>query len=172
MKEAILSAAIDVLAIHGLNNWTVEEVANRAHCAKGLVNYHYRTKQELLGTAAQTLRDDRAARRLAAVQHPGSEALDQLWAALSHEVDSGGFAAWASLITADDPLRKAAATRPSDAAALATSLSRTLELGDALEPEAGLIQAALDGLELRLLQGSSPRETEDAYHRFWLRALP
>ena len=62
MKEAILSAAIDVLAIHGLNSWTVEEVANRAHCAKGLVNYHYRTKQELLGTAAQTLRDDRTAR--------------------------------------------------------------------------------------------------------------
>ena len=172
MKEAILSAAIDVLAIHGLNSWTVEEVANRAHCAKGLVNYHYRSKQDLLSTAAQTLRDDRAARRLAAAQHPGSEALDRLWATLVAEVDSGWFAAWASLITADDPLRRAAATRPSDAAALATALSRTLDLGDALAPEAGLIQAALDGLELRLLQGASATDTEEAYHRFWIRALP
>ena len=30
VKDAILGAAIDVIALHGLNNWTVEEVANRA----------------------------------------------------------------------------------------------------------------------------------------------
>lgn len=172
MKDAILTAAIDVIALHGLNNWTVEAVANRAHCAKGLVNYHYRSKLDLLTTAAQTIRDDRAARRLAAAQHPGAEALDQLWATLTREVGSGWFAAWASLIAADDPFRRAAATRPTDATTLAAALGRALDLGDALAPEAGLIQAALDGLELRLLQGGSPRDTEDAYHRFWLRALP
>ena len=172
MKDAILAAAIEVVAIHGLNNWTVEEVANRAHCAKGLVNYHYRSKQELLGTAAQTLRDDRAARRLAAVRHLGSEALDRLWATLLQEVDSGWFAAWASLVAADDPYRRAAATRPADATALATALSRTLDLGSALVPESGLIQAALDGLELALLQGAPPIEVEEAYHRFWIRSLP
>src|ERR1051325_3563634 len=51
VKDTILGAAIEVLAVHGLNNWTVEEVANRSRCAKGLINYHYRTKRELLGLA-------------------------------------------------------------------------------------------------------------------------
>lgn len=172
MKSTILSAAIDVIAMHGLNNWTVEEVANRAHCAKGLVNYHYQSKQQLLCTAAETLRDDRAARRLAAAQRPGAEALDQLWTNLAREVDTGWFAAWVSLIAADDPLRRAAATRSADTTALTKALSRTLGLGDALLPEAGLIQAALDGLQFQLLQGVVASETEEAYHRFWIRALP
>jgi len=56
MKDAILGAAIEVVALHGLNNWTVEEVANRARCAKGLVNYHYRSKQDLLVQVAETIR--------------------------------------------------------------------------------------------------------------------
>ncbi|HEV8148698.1 MAG TPA: helix-turn-helix domain-containing protein, partial [Gemmatimonadales bacterium] len=97
MKDTILAAAIEVVALHGLNNWTVEEVANRAHCAKGLINYHYRSKQALLQCAAETLRDDRAAHRLAAIQTPGSAALDRLWTVLLEEVESGWFAAWISL---------------------------------------------------------------------------
>ena len=60
----------------------MEEVANRAHCAKGLINYHYHSKQELLKCAAETIRDDRRARRLAAVQGSGSPALDRLWEAV------------------------------------------------------------------------------------------
>lgn len=171
MKDAILSAAIEVIALHGLNNWTVEEVANRAHCAKGLVNYHYRSKQDLLKTAAETLRDDRAARRRAAAGNPGSLALDRLWAALVEEVETGWFAAWTSLLGADDPLRKAAAERPAETSAFAKALSHSLGLGDQLVARAPLIQAGLDGLQLRLLQGAPATETEEAYHRFWVTAL-
>ncbi len=172
MKDSILSAAIEVIALHGLNNWTVEEVANRAHCAKGLINYHYRSKQELLKCAAETIRDDRSARRLAAVQAQGSQALDRLWEALVQEVDSGWFGAWLSLTAADGPFRKAAAQHPGDSNALATALGRSLELGNQLVPRAPLLQAFLDGLELRLLQGASPEETEEAYHRCLLLLVP
>ena len=171
MKDTILSAAIEVIVLHGLNNWTVEEVANRAHCAKGLVNYHYRSKQELLVLSAETLRDDRSARRLAAVSVTGSSALDRLWAALIQEVESGWFAAWASLLAADGALRSAAAERPAETQSFAASLGRALGLGDQLKKRASLIQAALDGLQLRLLQGASVGETEEAYHRFWLSAV-
>ena len=171
MKDAILSAAIDVIALHGLNNWTVEEVANRAHCAKGLVNYHYRSKHDLLRTAAQTVRDDRAAHRLAAVQALGTEALDRLWETLVRVVDSGWFAAWLSLLAAEDPLRKATAERAGEADSFARSLGRSLELGDALLAQAPLIQAALDGLQLRLLQGADVAETQEAYHAFWLSCM-
>ncbi len=172
MKDAILRAAIEVLVLHGLNNWTVEEVANRAHCAKGLVNYHYRSKQGLLIQAAETVRDDRAARRLAAVQTHGAGAVDRLWGALRAEVESGWFAAWASLVTADTSLRKAAVERPVDGATLAVALSHSLDLGDQLVSRAALIQAALNGLEFALLQGVPVQEAEEAYHRFWLTVVP
>jgi AcrR family transcriptional regulator len=168
MKDTILAAAIEVIALHGLNNWTVEEVANRAHCAKGLVNYHYRSKQELLTRAAETIRDDRCARRLTAAQVPGSRALDRLWETLTKEVETGWFAAWLSLLAADDPLRKAAAPETGESSRLAAALSRSLGLGTLLVAEGALIQATLDGLELRLLSGAPAGETEEAYHRFWL----
>lgn len=171
MKDEILSAAIDVIVLHGLNNWTVEEVANRAHCAKGLVNYHYRSKQDLLARSAETLRDDRSARRLAAVGVPGTAALDRLWHALTQEVESGWFAAWASLLAVDGPLRKAASERVPETEAFALALSRSLGLGNQLRRQASLIQGALDGLQLRLLQGANPKETEEAYTRFWVMAL-
>lgn len=168
MKDAILGAAIEVIALHGLNNWTVEEVANRAHCAKGLVNYHYRSKQDLLVRSAETLRDDRFAKRLAAISVSGSAALDRLWAVLVAEVDSGWYAAWLSLIAADGPLRTAGSERSADMESFADSLGRSLGLGKQLHGQAPLIQSALDGLQLRLLQGASASETEEAYHWFWL----
>src|ERR1041384_5819941 len=117
VKDTILGAAIEVVAVHGLNNWTVEEVTTRSRRAKGLINAHSRTRRELLALAAETLREDRAAHRLAAVQTEGTPALDRLWAVLVEEGDSGRFAAWLSLLSADDPLRKAAATRSADSAA-------------------------------------------------------
>ena len=171
MKDAILGAAIEVIALHGLNNWTVEEVANRAHCAKGLVNYHYRSKQELLARSAETIRNDRSARRLAAVGVSGTAALDRLWAALVQEVESGWFAAWISLLATDGPLRAAAAERPADSEAFALMVGRSLGLGEQLKERAALIQASLDGLQLRLLQGAPPGETEEAYQVFWLSML-
>jgi AcrR family transcriptional regulator len=171
MKDTILGAAIEVLAVDGLNNWTVEEVANRSRCAKGLINYHYRSKRELLGLVAETLRDDRAACRLAAVQAPGTQALDRLWSVLVREVESGWFAAWLSLLGADDPLRKSASSRADDSLALAVALTRSLGVEEELAEQAPEIHAALDGLQLRLLQGAPAAETEEAYHRFWVRAL-
>lgn len=173
MKDTILTAAIEVIALHGLNNWTVEEVANRAHCAKGLVNYHYRSKQELLQVAAETMRDDHIARRLAAVQVKGTQALDRLWSVLTHEVESGWFAARLSLLAASEtPLRQAAAEPEAQTVRFAAALGRALEVGSGLSEHAALIHAVLDGLELRLLQGASIEETEEAYHSFWLTVLP
>ena len=171
MKDAILTAAIEVITLHGLTNWTVEEVANRAHCAKGLVNYHYRSKQALLQRAAETVRDDRAARRFAAIQSQGTRALDRLWDALYEEVKSGWFGARLSLLAADDPLRRAVADREADTAAFAAALSESLGLGDQLAGQGPLIQAILDGIQLRLLQDASREETEEAYNRVWLLLL-
>lgn len=168
MKDTILSAAISVLADDGLNNWTVEEVADRAHCAKGLVNYHFRSKQDLLARAAESLRDDRQARRLAAFQARGATALDRLWQQLTEEVRSGWYAAWLALAVADEPLRNAARNTEGDGLARAASLA----LGVELPPEAAvLIPTVLDGLQLQLLLGAKPSLALEAYHRFWVTLL-
>jgi len=172
MKDAILAAAIEVVALHGLNNWTVEEVANRARCAKGLVNYHYRSKQDLLVQVAETIRDDRAARRLAAVQSSGAQALDRLWETLTLEMESGWFAARISLLATDGPLRAAVGSTTPSSKAFALALGRALDLGDKLLPRVRLIEATLDGLQLGMLQGATPAAAEEDYHRFWLTVLP
>jgi AcrR family transcriptional regulator len=168
MKDAILNAAIDLLVHQGLANWTVEEAARKAGCAKGLVNYHYRSKQELLVQAAESIRSRRAADRLAALETPGTSALDRLWSELTREVASGRFAAWLSLLAGGEPYRRAASLKENDTGAFTAALDRALGLEDQLETSAALIEATLDGLQLRLLQGAPAAVAEEAYQRFWL----
>ncbi|MGQ0703647.1 MAG: TetR/AcrR family transcriptional regulator [Gemmatimonadales bacterium] len=176
MKEAILKAAIQVVVQHGLNGWTVDAVARKAGCAKGLINYHYRSKLDLLRQAAEALREDRWKARIAAVSAPPDgagmgETLDRLWSVLVDEVRSGRFAAWLSLVSTGEPLRAAAANPPGHVLALASSLGRSLDMGEELGSRAGAIEAGLDGLQLRLLMGARPIEVEEDYHRYWLAVI-
>jgi len=87
------------------------------------------------------------------------------------EVDSGRFAAWLGLLSADAPLRGASTARLSQPSELAEALGAALGLGTDLVPKASLIAAALDGLELRLLEGAVRDHAEEAYHRFWMTLL-
>lgn len=169
MRDPILQAATKVLVQRGLNGWTVDEVAKKADCAKGLVNYHYRSKQQLLERVAELLREDRWSKRLTATK--GSKPLDTLWATLIEEVHSGRFSAWLSLLTGDTRLRQAARTPQQHAEAMCRSLGESLGLGDQLAEHASLVAATLDGLCLRLLEGVDPSTLEEAYHRFWLTLL-
>lgn len=176
MREAILKAAVQVLAQRGLNGWTVDAVARDAGCAKGLINYHYRSKTDLLRQAAESLRDERwrsRLRTLAGTAGGGGAAamLDGLWTVLVEEVRSGRFAAWLCLVSAGDPLRSAAANPPDQVQALVSALGKTFEMGGRLTSKAGPIEAELDGLQLRLLMGARPVEVEEDYHRFWLAVI-
>jgi AcrR family transcriptional regulator len=166
MKNKILTAASQVLIHRGLNAWTVDEVARRARCAKGLVNYHYRSKQALLERVAQFLRDQRWSERREAAR--GENPLDRLWQTVIDEVNSGRFAAWLSLMAGGGPLRSAAAGTGEQAAELSRTLGRALGLGEELVPRKELIAAALDGLGLQILQGGDPGRLEETYHRFWM----
>jgi AcrR family transcriptional regulator len=102
MKSEILGAAKSVLVKRGLTAWTIEDVAREAQCAKGLVNYHYKTKANLLAQVGESLREDRIGRRLAALENEGATALDALWNTLTAEVRSGELAAWLSLSALPD----------------------------------------------------------------------
>ena len=80
--------------------------------------------------------------------------------------------AFEQALAADGLLREAARGNTPDRLAFADGLGRALELGDLLIPRAALIDSALNGLQLGLLQGGSPGTMEEDYHRFWLTVLP
>ena len=59
VKAKIVAAAGYVVRRSGLTDWTVEAVAKKASCAKGLVIYHFGTKAALLNELAVRVRLER-----------------------------------------------------------------------------------------------------------------
>ena len=88
-KAALAEAAERVLLEAGLNGLSLDRVAREAGCAKGLVNYHFRTKGDLLAAVAARLAARRRERLLTAAQGVGAAALDGLWDSVRKAAASG-----------------------------------------------------------------------------------
>ncbi len=170
MKSEILEAAKAVLVRNGLAAWTIEDVAREASCAKGLVNYHYKTKANLLAQAGESLKGERIARRLAALEHDGATALDALWNTLTAEVRTGEFAAWLSLSAlTDQAVHHGLRSQERDLARLEQAAARAL---GSSEPSLGhVIESVLTGFQIALLHGHDDQAVRESYHRFWLGVL-
>jgi AcrR family transcriptional regulator len=171
MIDAITDAALDLLKREGLNGWTVEAVAQDAGCAKGLVNYHFGTKDTLLARVRERLEFDRRESRLAALDAAaGTAALDRLWQVLDAEVTTGAFGAWADLVRHFGPATSG--TYRSDDLRLVAAVARALGLAESeLMVFAPLIGPALDAFQLRLLQGEPPARAREGYDRLWVGVL-
>jgi AcrR family transcriptional regulator len=170
MKIEILGAAKSVLVEKGLAAWTIEDVAKAAQCAKGLVNYHYKTKARLLAQVGEALREERVARRLAALENEGATALDALWNTVTAEVRSGEVAAWLALSALPDPAIQAALrSQPREITRLGEAASRALGVGDANLGQ--VLESVLTGFQIALLHGHEDQGVREAYHRFWLGVL-
>jgi AcrR family transcriptional regulator len=173
MKELILEASAATVRDHGLTGWTVEEVARVADCAKGLVLYHYGSKQRLLeATAASVAAAHHQARVEAVRGRKGTGALDALLSTLRDEVDSGWFRAWLAFLRWPEGDTRAAADAAAAAARdLHRELSQGLTVPDDRMPEPEAVAALLDGIQLRLLQGDDATRVLAAYERLWLGLL-
>ncbi|MEZ4412871.1 MAG: TetR/AcrR family transcriptional regulator [Gemmatimonadales bacterium] len=170
MKESIATAAAVVLLRDGLQKWSVDRVAAEAGCAKGLVPYHHGSKQQLLSVVAANLHRDKTARRLAALDASGAEALDRLWDAINLEVRSGEWAAWAALMA--EPNISLPPQVPSHLPTLAAAIGRALGIPALRPDEARLAEASLDGFQAALHLGAPAESVHEAYHRLWLALLP
>lgn len=170
MKRTILSAAKRILIRNGLAEWTIEDVAVEAGCAKGLVNYHYKTKVRLLTQVAESLRNDRLDRRVSALRNEGAAALDSLWNGLVTEVHTGELAAWLALSATLDPFINRAIRSPTETIIeLGRAAAHTLGITD---PNLGqLLETVLTGFQIALLHGHDETIVREAYHRFWLGLL-
>lgn len=172
MKLPIVAHAKDLLIETGLAGWTLERVAVRAGCAKGLILYHHRSRAALLGLVAAQLRRDRIIRRTEALRESGPEAIDALWQVIVSEVESGQAAAWLALLTLADPeVRQGVQPEAGEEALLGVPLAAALSLDREAAAVGGAALGALDGFALALLRGTTPARTREAYHRFWLGLL-
>ena len=156
----ILDASADLLADAGLSSWTIDGVATRARCAKGLVLYHYRTKQLLLKATADFLAGRAASDRLAAVRGDEGAVLDRLWTALVQDVESGRFAGRVGLSAMGLP-----GSLPQG---LRDRLAQSLGIEPAALGSEKAIEAVLDGLSLQLLAGIPAEQARECYDRLWL----
>ena len=169
--DSIVAAGVAAIHDSNLTDWTVESVATKAGCAKGLVLYHFKSKDALLVRIAERLRRVQAEKRLSALKigPKGAAALDRLWAALASEVKVGTFGLWVGLL-GDPRSRKAAARPDQEVVDLITAAAEALGVPvDSLALP--LIPAALDGLSLELLQGSAPATVREHFDSFWLGVL-
>ncbi len=170
MKDKIVAGATAVLVREGLQNWSVDRVADEVGCAKGLVAYHHGTKKSLLGAVAARLGHRRLAGRHAALQGSGADALDRLWQVLLGEVRTGAWAALAALQA--EPGIDTPGDSAADVAAFAAAISRVLEVPPFSPEEVRLMTAALDGFQVALHSGAPEDAIREAYHRLWLSLLP
>jgi AcrR family transcriptional regulator len=173
MLLRIEGAAIDLLASVGLTDWTVERVAKRAGCAKGLVHYHYNSKSELLARVAERMGRRRHERRLKALAPGGPPSIDRLWIDLTTEVNDGEAAAWLALLSLPDPrVRESMLARMNEVEELGRAAIGAFGI-DGVAAEVGhLLEIVTNGTQIALVRGDDPVLAQEAYHRFWLGLLP
>lgn len=177
-RRSILDAAIHELRDKGAGTATVEAVAKRAGCAKGLVLYHFKTKQNLFESAGSALVKTRMDKWTTAFEGTATEAIDQTWDVLTTESANGVAMAWSSLLSP--------AGQISDQSVSDLSKSFANALGEAgiglfarlgTEPRVSkeelgwLLASIVTGIETSLLTGANAEAVNGAYTAAWLGVL-
>jgi AcrR family transcriptional regulator len=165
-KAKIIDATQDTLVDLGLTGWTVQAVASRLGCAKGLILYHFGTKDVLLRELGIRMLERRLERRITALGAGGSDALDALWQVIEEDVRNGTSRVWLALV-ADGALRDSV-TDPIAWSGVSSAAIRALQLPDGTDPGMCVLDA-VNGFELALLLGRSPELVRESYDRYWLR---
>ena len=179
-RETILQSAEALVKKHGAAAVTVEAVAKAAGTAKGLIHYHFKTKQGLLSAVADRLCDSRTTEWTKALR-PGApaSAAERSWQLLTSESATGVVLAWQTLLSveADHPDQRAKEHIGKFSRGLGAALARLLRQDMGLVPtipigEIGWLMAAvIDGVGLQLLSGAAPDELHGAYAASWLGIL-
>ncbi len=179
-REAILEKAEELVKQKGSEPVTVEDVARSAGVAKGLVHYHFKTKQGLMKAVASRIAATRARNWSEAFDADTPRAaLERTWTLLTLESDSGTIRAWNSLLSREhlltDQTAKEMHSELSDSLgrALIGMLRDRMDLAPTVPAgEIGwLLGAVVNGMGLQLLSGANRAELEGAYAAAWLGIL-
>ena len=179
-RERILECAEALIRQKGADLMSIEAVAASAGSAKGLVHYHFKTKQGLMSAIAERLATTRKNRWEAAFKSPSApEAILQTWSLLTEESSDGTLQAWQSLVGFGDRLTDGLAKKLRDNFTDSLCFGLTSMLRDELGltptiPDAEialLLGAVVDGMGFQLTSGTEEAALEGAYSAAWLSIL-
>jgi AcrR family transcriptional regulator len=178
-KRAILDATLASLIEQGAGGVTIDRVAKRAGVAKGLVNYHFQTKDRLLAAAVEVLSRRRQARWTEAFSALDlNSVVDDTWRLIRTEQGEGVLRATISLYgETGQHLRTAVHQATAGFAKLvAQGVEQLLHRAGArsrvpADQLGWLVAAVIDGAQLQLGSGVSAEIVENAYAAAWLGVL-
>lgn len=177
-RSAILEAAEALLAASDSRTVTVDAIASKAQCAKGLVNYHYRSKDALLTGVVERMAERRTNEwrtALAGADLPA--AIARAWQLTLHERSSGRARALSAAIASGSKstVRSVKVTRESLRQTVAEAGVGLLERCG-LEPtipaaELGdLIACSIEGFAAAA-ERDQPERLEGAFSALWAAVL-
>jgi len=178
-RDRVLSVAVRHLTRAGISTITLDEIAHETGCAKGLVTYHFGSKDQLIVAAAEEILRVHEAEWLKALGAESFEAaVRQTWQTLVTEVREGFWRAWLSLAASRDRvivhLVNNHTTKFVDLLR-AASESQIRTMG--LEPTVSMadvgqfLAVGLQGLGLQLAAGVKQEVLEGAHSALWIAVL-
>jgi TetR/AcrR family transcriptional repressor of bet genes len=170
----LIEATIDSLAKRGYSETTMADVADGAGLSRGIVNFHFESKEKLLVATLQHMYDEYSAHWRNALQKAGDDPADQLYALVSADFDRSicnkrKLAAWCAFwgeAKSRPTYQALSSARDAVYQTIFIDLCATLKLsgGYAYEPQvmALALSAMLEGLWLRLMMGTEDTTRESA----------
>ena len=163
----------------GISDFTLDEIAEEAGCAKGLVAYHFGSKDQLIVAAAEGILRGHAAEWQKALRAGSFEStVSQTWQTLVAEVREGYWRAWLSLAASRDRVIVQLVNNHTNTfveALRQASESQMRTMG--LEPSVSIkelgqfLSVGLQGLGLQLAAGVKPEVLEGAHSALWVAVL-
>ncbi|WP_448950661.1 TetR/AcrR family transcriptional regulator [Labrys neptuniae] len=86
-RSELIDATIDCLARYGYEGTTISVVAEAVGMSRGIVNFHFETKEQLLLETLRFLSDEYRGHWRAALAQAGSSAAERLWAMVLADFD-------------------------------------------------------------------------------------
>ena len=174
-RQQLIEATIDSLARRGYSETTMADVADGAGLSRGIVNFHFESKENLLVATLQHMADEYAAHWREALARAGDQPANQLWALVAADFDRSicnrrKLAAWCAFWgeAKSRPTYQALCGARDQAyqqvfARLCAALKA--EAGYVYEPGAMALalSAMLEGLWLRLMMGTEEVSRETAF---------
>lgn len=169
-RAQLIEATIDSLARRGYAETTMADVADGAGLSRGIVNFHFESKENLLIATLQHLADEYVGHWEAAVTKAGPRAADRLWAVVAADFDRRvctrrKIAAWCAFWgeAKSRPTYQALCGARDDkyqqvVQGILAELKAEAGYGYAPEAMALSLCAMLEGLWVRLMMGGTRRE--------------
>jgi AcrR family transcriptional regulator len=86
-QQQLIEATIDSLAKRGYSDTTLANVADGAGLSRGIVNFHFESKEKLLVSTLQYMSDEYASHWNAALEKAGPRAADKIWSLVNADFD-------------------------------------------------------------------------------------